>query len=350
MKFFALSSIRNYASSHIDVDIKNSLTYVQPEVIVALTRRNEVVMKYTAFKNYCWRFACTRLPPLAPITAPVPCVQANLHSQLMYVFLLTLICSCSDFLAANESAALRTLLVHDSTPTIALTTRSDVKKIDTVFHFIAKKTKLQFISHTISRNQFSKNALQNWLNSSKKSTNDVVIVYYVGTGTNCPLQNDRWPLIIGQNNVLISEREIVATVKNHAPRMALVVFDCYNRAATLKDKIYRWKFQKANSLRQKNQPGLKTLFRKTSGIITACSGFPVDSCLYLNRSSQRGGFFTNSLLLTLCTHSKFKAANWGKIRILSSGNLSDYNVTESIFEDQSNDHSHLPTIRRKCDN
>lgn len=146
-----------------------------------------------------------------------------------------------------------------------------------------------------------------------------------------------------KQNDMLSEKEVSAELKKLAPHFALVVFDCYNRPANPKDKIFKKNLVQLKLSPKKNLPGLKTLFLKNTGLLTLCSGFPVTSCLYANRTSAKGGYFTNNFLLALYSHAKLKNAGWNLVRVLSS--LEGFGLSRPLINSEITYPPHRPIPR-----
>jgi hypothetical protein len=101
----------------------------------------------------------------------------------------------------------------------------------------------------------------------------------------------------------------------HKPKLGVIVFDCYSRAATPQDNINFKAIRNYNVYAFGRQPGLKNIFRSNKGIVMVRSGSDVEKPLCSTQVQPIGGLFTSNFLDGLFAYDAHPNADWNNVRV-----------------------------------
>jgi hypothetical protein len=216
----------------------------------------------------------------------------------------------------QENAAIHALLINDhSSSGIEESSISDTQRMQNFLEKSASRLNIPCSVSIVGRNWSTPQYCQKWIRSLPKSSQNIVVFYYSGEAAKTTVSKRSWPQIaFSSRSKKASSRISVATVtkwiQKQKPRLAIVLFDCYNELSMI--KCVRPASYSYSHITFENTSLLTSLFLHTKGIFSAASapaGKPARAFLSLK---EGGGTFTSALLSVMQSKTS-QNASWTDI-------------------------------------
>lgn len=233
-----------------------------------------------------------------------------MRTLIVYLVLVQTALLCKD-----QLPCFRALIVQDvSTPWVQTASTADVERLKKAFSFVAAQTGLVFKPTVLKSSELSKKTLHAWLRTIRHSSKkEVAFFYYSGQGSNEYSSN--WPLIGFGDGSRISVSSIEKQIKARKPKLGFVIFDCYGRAVSIQESQLKYPIRDADMSKLEPKPGLRSLFRRARGMITACSTKDVRFGCYSPVPPIYGGIFTINFVRGLFAYTEAPIVCWHKIEL-----------------------------------
>jgi hypothetical protein len=235
--------------------------------------------------------------------------QGRLMSRF-FIFLALSVCAA--LTAAENEPKLHALLICDTYPSkLDYAYRTDLERMTQNVRGIAFQSDLPLHLNILTGNKVSSKSIKRWISKLPKSTNDTVLVYYVGRQARHAKSKEKWPSIMpvsGKRSM--SSMEVATRIQKCDPQLTLVFFDCYDRKLEIPKQAFPSDIIPVNE----DYTNIKPLFTVARGLFMACSG-PKDSknvCI-TQCGKMIGGAFTTALMESIALN--ISSPSWGKGRI-----------------------------------
>jgi hypothetical protein len=181
--------------------------------------------------------------------------------------------------------------------------------------------------------------LKSWVRSLKMAPKDVVIFYYSGK---CFLQKKQSLKMAHA----FAERRIAKILRANKARLALAIFDCYEKQITPRDNISFSFFSDMNNSLSSSSRGMYSLFKKSSGVLIAFSDRNPSRGMYSLEKNVTGGIFTTSFLSALRSWADEPRVSWSNvIHLTRDGGRESHFQQEPFFFAQMHSHTGLNGIK-----
>ena len=221
---------------------------------------------------------------------------------------------CTALAAAENEPKLHALLICDTHPSkLDYAYRVDLERMTQNVRGIAFQSDLPLHLNILTGNKVSSKSIKRWISKLPKSTNDTVLVYYVGRQARHAKSKEKWPSIMpvsGKRSM--SSMEVATRIQKCDPQLTLVFFDCYDR----KLEIPRHKWALPSYLIPVNEDyaNIKPLFTIARGLFMACSGpnYSKNVCI-VQGGKMVGGAFTTAIMESIALN--ISEPSWADGRI-----------------------------------
>ena len=227
------------------------------------------------------------------------------------LFFILLLPSC--IFPTEQKPKLHVLIMCDTlSSNIKKASFVDLDNMKQATTLIARKLKMKKKTTILKGRKMNAGPLSQWMQSLSISSNDIVIFYYSGHGFRQETDQAPWPSFvipgIKSPRTLVPGEKICQALKEHAPRFALVLFDCCNNEVTSKKIL---PFAKSPLITHSTSlPGLSSLFKSTRGMVTITASSPGEFSIAIVGGKDKGSIFTSQFLMALLQKAHNKNATW----------------------------------------
>lgn len=193
--------------------------------------------------------------------------------------------------------------------------KADLLKMQHAMQEVAQHAGLRYAETVMHHDAITERSVHQWIRTLSDVSNDTVLIYYVGEKAPpdaCKERNIPSRLTKGcdvqtkNKKERIQFYEIHKLLKKKNPRLALVLFDCYDRIV----KTPKTKHTiNTNNVKNGTTERYTLLFRKTRGIATVCSCFKYKHGYGIYNGNHAGGLLTD-LFIEHLKSEKFPRGSW----------------------------------------
>jgi hypothetical protein len=203
----------------------------------------------------------------------------------------------------NQPAKMHLILVINSDiPDIGKSCETDERIMDIEFREIAKAIGIPFQKYVVKGQKFTRDNVENVLNTIRVGKNDIVVFFYSGHGFRWANQTDRYPQFDMRYSeyTQLSERtslpfsRLIDVVKGKGARLNILLADCCNSQIG-RNQFTNTTFMAGRSFQGAEIEKLRQLFLQTSGSFEMSASSPNEYAW----CNINGGFFTLSFMQAL---------------------------------------------------
>ena len=209
-------------------------------------------------------------------------------------------------LLGQPHETLSALLACDTLSDLDGPIKKDAANLKILLREITRYTGLRVDQVELFGNDLSADSVQFWLENVKKSSPEIVLIYYSGHGYRTALSPTSWPyLFFSVHEETLDPQTLWNDLSGAGPRLVIVLLDCCNRISTRAGPTFSV-MKKGAGWENKNRPGFKTLFLRTQGTVIATGASPGEPAFALDN----GSLFTTSFTQTIRALTSNKNVSW----------------------------------------
>lgn len=210
------------------------------------------------------------------------------------------------------------MVIDEQDKEIGLSCQTDKYKMSAFLATAARSIGYKLQPYEHSRGSFNQKSLEITLQNLQTTTEDLIVFYYSGHGTN---EKGDYPSL-DINGETVSVEDIYQELKRQKARLKLVLTDCCNN----------FQVEKGNPQNDNFKPDMpapdacKKLFLESQGSILLTSSKKGEPSI----ATSQGSHFTNAFMQAFVQSNNFGQNNWKNVFKQTQSKLTDWNVAQTI--------------------